>query len=273
MDIKAYIESGILESYVLRLTSAEETAEVESMIAAHSEIAAAVTDFEINLEQKLMEEAIAPPAFVKEQVLVAIGSEFSDAFKSAITQNDNPARVVTLSPPTSVWKYVAAACIILLLGSGWLNYHFYSKYAEMQYNYNTLLANQGSLMADINANQAKMTGMENIMRVMMDPGMQKLALLPVNKNDTYAATAYWNATTKELYFAQNNLPAAPVGKQYQLWALVKGKPVSAGMIDDCGQMLCKMIDTPEADAFAITLEKTGGSPTPDLTQLKVISKI
>ena len=64
----------------------------------------------------------------------------------------------------------------------------------------------------------------------------------------------------------------PSGKQYQLWAIVDGKPVDAGLITDCIG-LCKMKRIDRAQAFAITLEKAGGSPTPTLTEMYVFGKI
>ncbi|WP_350340234.1 anti-sigma factor [Paraflavitalea speifideaquila] len=47
---------------------------------------------------------------------------------------------------------------------------------------------------------------------------------------------------------------APAGRQYQLWALVDGKPVDAGMLDNCDG-LCQLKNIQQAQAFAITLEK------------------
>jgi anti-sigma-K factor RskA len=56
--------------------------------------------------------------------------------------------------------------------------------------------------------------------------------------------------------------------------MVDGKPVDAGMLDmDKGQMVVKMKNTPVAQAFAITLEKKGGSPTPDMNAMYVMGTI
>jgi anti-sigma-K factor RskA len=48
--------------------------------------------------------------------------------------------------------------------------------------------------------------------------------------------------------------------------------VDAGVLGDCNG-LCKLSNITKAQAFAITLEKKGGSPTPDLTQLHVLGKV
>ena len=96
----------------------------------------------------------------------------------------------------------------------------------------------------------------------------RLKCLPGRKNNN--ATVYWNQKTHSVYFFNNNLDKAPEGKQYQLWAIVKGTPVSMGMIGNCDDMLCHMQSVDNAAAFAVTLEKTGGSDKPTLTQMYVL---
>jgi len=66
----------------------------------------------------------------------------------------------------------------------------------------------------------------------------------------------------------NNLPVPASDKQYQLWAILDGKPVDLGMLDfDLKQkkLLVHMKNTRGAQAFAITLEKKGGNSTPQGT--------
>lgn len=254
----------------MRLTSPEETAEVESMMAAHPEIAAAVTSFEVSLEQQLLSSAIAPPANIKQQLMAQLAPEFSN-IETSDTTTQSGEKVIKMYSGTPVWKYIAAASIVLLLGSGWLNMHYYSRYNQVQNDYQNLLAERSSLLAKEDANQAKMNDAENSVKLMLDAAVKKVVLLSPDQNNI--ATVYWDTNTKDVYVAQNKMPATPQGKQYQLWALINGQPVNAGVISDCGQMLCKMLNIKEADTFAITLEKEGGSPTPDLSQLKVIGKI
>ena len=81
------------------------------------------------------------------------------------------------------------------------------------------------------------------------------------------ATVYWDSTSKDVYLIVNNLPAPPSDKQYQLWALLDGQPIDIGMIENeffvsQKKLLLKMKNASNAQAFAITLEKKGGNPTP-----------
>ena len=57
------------------------------------------------------------------------------------------------------------------------------------------------------------------------------------------------------------LPAAPADRQYQLWAMVNGKPVDMGIISK-DSVFNAMKQVQNATAFAITLEPLGGKPAP-----------
>ena len=263
MDIKAYIESGIIESYVMQLTSPEETADVASMMSAYPEIAKAVSDFEISLEQHLLANSVAPSPAVKQ----AIWNELNTDFLSVTKEEPAFTRAVVRRPAT--WKYLAAASLVLLLSSVALNIYYYSKYADARREYNGLLAERTSLFFFFFAAKTKLNVLDSSMQMMKDTAMQIIAMTGKNSK----ATVYWNSRTKDVYLLQNEMAKVPPGKQYQLWAIVDGKPVDAGMIGDCGEVLCKMKNIPRAEAFAITLEKAGGSPVPTMEQLYVMGKI
>ena len=82
---------------------------------------------------------------------------------------------------------------------------------------------------------------------------------------------YWCQNNKEVRVSPGNLPKPPQGMQYQLWAMVDGKPVSAGLFNM--HELQQMNITPRADAFGVTLEKEGGADQPNMDELKVFRKV
>jgi hypothetical protein len=61
MEIKRYIESGVLESYVLGATSEEETVELFQLKNQHPEIQNALFELETDLERIAQHMAIVPP--------------------------------------------------------------------------------------------------------------------------------------------------------------------------------------------------------------------
>ncbi|MDQ6904400.1 MAG: transposase, partial [Bacteroidota bacterium] len=60
--LKNYIESGILELYVLGVTSAEESAEVEKMAKLHGEIRSEIDRICEVTEEYAQSHAINPPS-------------------------------------------------------------------------------------------------------------------------------------------------------------------------------------------------------------------
>ena len=75
--------------------------------------------------------------------------------------------------------------------------------------------------------------------------------------------------------ASMKMPANDAEHQYQLWALVDGKPVDLGVFDmnadDDGMVRMKAIEN--AQAFAVTLERRGGSSVPTMEQMMVLGTI
>ena len=74
--------------------------------------------------------------------------------------------------------------------------------------------------------------------------------------------------------ATAKMPSNDKEHQYQLWALVAGKPVDLGVFDSdtTSRDMKEMKSITLADAFAVTLEKRGGSPTPTMDEMMVIGK-
>jgi anti-sigma-K factor RskA len=272
VDTKAYIESGIIESYVLGLASAEEAVELEMLCAQHTEIKNAVDEFALMIEKDAFENAVAPPVAMKEKLMLALADDFSEegSFAPII-----PLRTVSAEPKVksfSALKYFAAASVILLVASTILNFYLYNSYRATNNKYEALLTERQSLQANNNVFRAKLDDLENSFRVIQNPNVKVIALNGVKGKENDLAAVYWDSKTKDVYFLPTRMEATPSDKQYQLWAIVDGKPVDAGLIGDCNG-LCKMKNIPKAQAFAITLEKKGGSPTPTLSEMYVMGKV
>ena len=75
MDIKAYIESGAIEAYVLGMADAQETSELEQLSLQYPEIRQAIEDFERNLENQALASAVMPSTEVKNKLLKTLDFE------------------------------------------------------------------------------------------------------------------------------------------------------------------------------------------------------
>jgi anti-sigma-K factor RskA len=235
LNIQEYIQSGAIESYVLGLADEDDVAELQRLKLTHPEVAAAVDA----AEKWLLDHARAHAVPAADD----IRSNLLHMLKTEATKSDEAPRVYRIRP-RNPYKYLAAACVILLLVSAAFNFYFQRKYHRAIDDY-ALVSN---------------------------PKVIKVPLLGVKGKEANSATLYWDTRNKYVYLDAGHLAKAPAGRQYQLWALVDGKPVDAGVLENCTGP-CPLRTVQQAQAFAITLEKTGGSPTPTLSQMYVLGAV
>ncbi len=276
MDINAYIESGIIESYVLGLVNEQEAAELEQQAATYPEIKSAIIRFETEMENYAFNHAIPPPASVKENIWQALSNDWNTEAQIntsvAHHEEDVSIPIVAMQQNTAKWKYIAAASVILLVASVLLNYKWYSNFRETDTKYQALLIEKNSLEAGNDLYKTKLDETLQNMALLQSKDLLAIKLLAIKGKEGNEATVYWNKNTGDLYLYETAMTSVPAGKQYQLWALVDGKPVDAGVFGGCNG-LCKMKNIPRAQAFAVTLEKEGGSQAPTLTDMFVLGNV
>jgi anti-sigma-K factor RskA len=270
VNTQEYISSGIVESYVLGLASSEEAIEFELMCSEHSEVRAARIAFEMELENRLSLQRVAPPRELKSRIFSQIGME--EVKQEPQVLQSRPALVPRVGFP----RFIAAASVILLLGSVMLNLYLLNQYKHSIAQYKELMESQAQLANANHSLNTKMQLFETALYQMKDPRMEivKMPAIATSPFASSMATVYWDTSSRVVWLLVNQLPMPVSGKQYQLWAIVDGKPVDAGIFDvDEGIPFVKLKTIPRAQAFAITLEKQGGSLTPNMDAMYVRGKV
>jgi anti-sigma-K factor RskA len=92
-------------------------------------------------------------------------------------------------------------------------------------------------------------------------------------NEGYESAVYWDSESSEVILATNNLPTLSENEQYQLWAIVDGKPVDAGVFDATDALATMKGISGEAVAFAVTIEPKGGSINPTMEKMVMIGNV
>ena len=264
MQIKEIISSGILEQFVLGTASAEENKMVEEHIN-DPEIQAELNNISEALESYAQAYAIEPSDSVRNNILTKINTQHHN--QPILKTEEQPAGKVYKM--NNYLKYAVAASLILLIGSIIINFSLYNKYKKSSQEFAETrqeLNNQKQLAIDMDK---EISLVKNKMAV------------PVVLNGTphspeSLAKIFWMKDSGTVYVDPSNLPPIPLDKQYQLWAIVDGKPVDAGMISSKNGDIFhfqKMKSFGKAQAFAITIEKAGGSPAPTMTEMVVMAKI
>lgn len=252
MNVQEYIASGVVESYVLGLATEEEQLAFEQACARYPEVRAARETFELALEKQMMASALKPPPEWKQNIV-----------QEAMEPKKEEARVVPMRERKSnPWKFAAAAAALLLVGSLIWNLSLINKNKRIA----TELASVNNSM---DSSRQQLADMQKAMDLV--EGMQHVKMANMKGMDPAPeanATVYWDSLSKDVYLLIHNLPLPASDKQYQLWALLDGKPIDLGVIPndvfvERKRLLLTMKNTIGAQAFAITLEKMGGNPTPE----------
>lgn len=254
-DIKEYILSGIVESYVLGLAGEEESAEFESLCVIYPELVEERNRFEHILEESALANPRPAPAYVGSNIFQQVGIVVSPPETIALKPKNH-------STSFKLVRLLAAACVIMLAGFG---YFFYQLQVQ-----NKNLANKNRQL------QAKVTGTDSILNSLVSAkkalNNNNLSLVEMKSSTVPAAGAniYWDSASAAVYMVVKNLAPLPASKQYQLWALIGGKPKSLGVFDAAGsRVILKMKDCKNAEAFSITIEEQGGAATPSNSKVQL----
>jgi anti-sigma-K factor RskA len=262
LNIEEYISSGILEAYALGELNTAERIEVEKALAQHIVLREELTRIEGAQESLLMDLAIAPKAIVKENLFAKIDSQ-------------PKARVVAMEAEnkTLVWKYSMAASVVFGLLASALAYNYYGKWRQSEQSLTELITQNQRMAQEYNNVNQRLDQLETDVRVINNPAFKRTVMSGTDNAPKALASVFWNEGTKEVYLSIQNMKALAQENQYQLWAIVDGKPVDAGVFDSATAGLMKMKNITGAVAFAVTIEPRGGKTSPSLETMQVMGKV
>ncbi|GAC1374280.1 MAG: hypothetical protein NVS3B25_16200 [Hymenobacter sp.] len=295
-NIQDYIESGILEQYALGELSAAEQAAVEAQAAGHPEIQAELRQVQAALGFYAEAHAIVLPAGMRERVLGHVMAQLAapapglraevDALAqaqrhpAAPVRASQPAEAITrplssapVATARSVWALAASVALILSLGGNAL---LYSRWKDASHDLVALQGEQARFATTTNVVQKQLGDLRQENQVLRSDEFRAVALAGTKAAPTAHAKVLFNAATHKVYVDVKSLPVLPAGKQYQLWALDKGKPVDAGVLTVAtatGEGIQHMKDIASAQTFAMTVEPVGGSANPTLSTMTVVGNI
>jgi hypothetical protein len=291
------IESGRLEQYALGELDPAAQAEVEALARRYPEVRQELDDLLAGLGVYAQAHALTPPAGMRERVLgrvladikqttapVAVAPVASAAPAAEVptmrVSASNP-HVASASVPVAApaargngWAIAASVALLLsLLGNALL----YSNWQKTSHDLTVALNEQTRYAASTQVMERRLSTTQEQLHVLRSPQEYKMvALAGTPAHPAAQARVLYNKASHRVYLDVAQLPPLPSGKQYQLWALDNGKPVDAGMLTaatTAGDGLQQMKDIASAQAFAMTVEPTGGSAGPTLDTMTVIGNI
>jgi anti-sigma-K factor RskA len=260
LNTEEYISSGILESYVLGITTDKENAEVEQYASQYPEIATEIQIIRESLENFALSFEKEPPAGLRDKILdnlIALNEVSSEETLKTIPlqSKGNTTTLRWLTP------WMAAASVVLLIASLVVNFMLYNSLQNTRERLASLENQNQQISQVLETSQRNSQELQHEIDMFKDPGM-KMIMLKGTKADGVMAVVAWKIDNNQVFIVSPKLPPPPENMQYQLWAIVDGHPIDAGMLENTDKVQSLKI-IKEADLFAITLEKKGGNPTPE----------
>ncbi|WP_288447248.1 anti-sigma factor [uncultured Chryseobacterium sp.] len=273
MNTKEYISSGIIESYILGHASPEEAGILECVMKNNAELKAAFEEAQQTLEHLATAQAVTPPSDLKSKIWNKIQQEHT--FEKAAptlsvdipeTKNHTETAERVIIRENSSWKpYAIAASVLFLISVAGNVFMMNTQSSDKK--------QMALLAAETKHQNEQMKKMNQKLDMFSNPDMKMVMLNGVEKHTDAKAMVFWDKKTKEVYLNAEKLPKAPEGMQYQLWAIEDGKPVNAGMYTEEKDSHIALANIPDAQAFAITLEKEGGSNVPTMENMFVMGGV
>lgn len=273
MNLKEIIDSGILEEYVLGTLPEKEAEEITRLCAQHPELAAEVEAIEHTL---LRSFSIPVKTEWKKDILGAMKEAGVQLHKEETEGHDT--KIIPINGSAGKenggsrkWFWAAASFALLFALSAAANFFLLNQnqnLSEELTDVKVKLLNETDEKGVFAANYKKT---QEEYSLLFNPDFKRVEMLCVNKNTDNKSVLYWNAETGEVIWDGSSLPKLSAGEQYQLWAIVDGKPQDGGM--HTTDEPTRMKDAFSAQAFAVTVEPTGGSPAPTMDKMIVYAPV
>ena len=265
MNVEEYISSGILEAYALGELSEHERAAVERNLLQYPQLRKELDLIEETQEHLLMKAAVQPNASVKTKLFASIDNQ-----KSA-------PKVVELkrtATDASAWKFAAAAAVTIALVSSYLAFNYWNKWKTTENSLSELIAQNQRVAQDYNTVNDRLDQIEKDLNITNNPAFNRVVMKGTANAPDALASVYWNESTQEVYLSVQQMKELAQENQYQLWAIIDGKPVDAGVFDANFDGLLKMKAVQAGAAtFAVTVEPRGGKQTPTLETMQAAGNV
>jgi anti-sigma-K factor RskA len=242
--IRTFLDSDLLEKYLLGSTTLEETLQVERYIAMHPEVRETYNELQENLEAFAKMYALKVPEGLKAKILNTIKAQDYGRRKFR--------------------RFTVAASLTAFLFAG-ASYFFWDQ-TNILKEENTIVNNRiMTLEADM---KQQLEDVRNQFIVLNNPQTRKYLVNGNKKARELKAVAYINPVKKLSYINVQNLPNLPENQCYQMWAEVNGNMVNLGIIDKAGgKDNLRALPYAENAVSYITIEPKGGNNTPTVQNI------
>ncbi|TXE09372.1 anti-sigma factor [Gelidibacter salicanalis] len=243
--LQHFMNSGLLDSYILGTTTIDENLEVESFIAEFPEVAAEYDRLQENLEILAKANIVEAPKYI-----------LNDVFKEI--SEETPVLKMNLRPERRTPWFSIAASIAAFIFAG-ASFFLNDKNITLSNENQVVVEEIFDLRSDIEENNNKL---ENVMLQFMklnNPETEKYVLRGNSRAKNLKTVAYINAVDKTSMIDVVSLPKLPEDQSFQIWAELQDRMVNLGILDESERKLKTIPYMENALGLSITIEPKAGS--------------
>lgn len=242
--IKTFLDSDILERYLLGNTTELETLQAERYIAMYPEVRKIYNELQENLETYAKLHAVESPEGLKDKIVSRIRSERLGRKK--------------------FFRYAIAASFAAVLFAG-ASYFFWDQNKSLQEE-NIMVSNKIKLLEEDMKQQLE--DVRNQFIVLNNPQTKRYNVNGNRKAKELKAVAYINPVKKLSYINVKKLPHLPEDQCFQMWAEVNGEMLNLGIIESTtnSENLMALPYAKNAIGY-ITIEPKGGNLNPTVENI------
>ena len=248
--ITTFLNSGLLEKYLLGDTTTVETEMVESYISKYPEVQNAYSTLQYNLEIVAKSKAVEAPKHILNNILEEL--------------DEKPVIKMNTSYKQKAWyKFTVAASVAALIFAG-TSYIFYNQNQKLSNENQVVVDELFDLRSDIEKNNMMLDKVMRQLLKLNNPETAKYVLSGNERAKDLKTVAYINPKEKTSMIDVVSLPQLPEEQCYQIWAELQGKMVSLGILNEADRKLINLPYAENALALNITIEPKGGNTVASL---------
>ena len=253
--VEEILQSGLIEQYVLGLSSPAEKQQLDEYIKVYPELIEYRAKMEKTMKKIALSKSIEPPTGTKNAIIKRIN-------------NLNP-QTKPLNVTPKYWKYAASIFATLSIVLASLAVVHFNKIESAHQEIQSLEDRYTQLLVDCDQSTQQLERHNKMMAFAKDNDTKAVSLKGANIAPNSNGLVYWNETQNMAIISVLNLPEPPSGMTYQAWADIDGVMIDMGVIADINEDYIEIRLMKRATSINITLEKAGGSDHPDVTKLYV----
>lgn len=242
--ITTFLNSDLLEKYLLGETTIVETEKVESYILKYPTVQNAYNTLQFNLEVVAKSNSVEVPKNMLETILDELDE--TPVIKLSTTTNNR-----------KWYKFSLAASIATLIFAG-TSYLFYYQNQKLSEENQVVVDEIFDLRSDIEKNNKLL---DNVMRQLLklnNPETEKYIISGNERAKNLKTIAYINPKDKTSMIDVVSLPTLPTDQCYQIWAELQDKMVNLGILNESNRKLQNIPYMEDALALSITIEPKDG---------------